>query len=156
MYAKGGMKMYAKDGAMVKALKKYAIGGETDPVKKGRITKAGSGTVREMLSIDGSKAYYDGAGGVPKEGMPEKRSFTTPGTERKGKDISRMEPLKLRDHLKVLEASKLLKQSGVNSVITMSDAEILNAAKQKNVYDNAVNNANKSYKNEIARRKLRK
>lgn len=31
MYAKGGMKMYAKDGAMVKALKKYANGGETDP-----------------------------------------------------------------------------------------------------------------------------
>ncbi len=30
MYAKGGMKMYAKDGSMVKALKKYANGGETD------------------------------------------------------------------------------------------------------------------------------
>lgn len=27
--------MYAQNGAMVKALKKYAIGGETDPVKKG-------------------------------------------------------------------------------------------------------------------------
>lgn len=35
MYAKGGMQMYAKHGTMVKALKKYANGGETDPVKKG-------------------------------------------------------------------------------------------------------------------------
>lgn len=31
MYAEGGMKMYAKHGTMVKALKKYANGGETDP-----------------------------------------------------------------------------------------------------------------------------
>jgi len=35
MYAKGGMKMYAKDGSMVKALKKYAKGGETDTLKAG-------------------------------------------------------------------------------------------------------------------------
>lgn len=49
MYAKGGMQMYAKDGAMVKALKKYANGGETDPVKKGGKRSAAMSERNEKL-----------------------------------------------------------------------------------------------------------
>jgi len=155
--AKYGMKAVKKKMPGGGKMPVYRKGGKVVKYQEGGVTRAGSGTVRTMPSSSGREvAYYDGPGGVPKEGMPGTRSFTTPGTDRKNKDVSKMEPLKLRDHLRVLEASKLLKQSGVNSVITMSDDEILKAARDKNLYDDVVNNSNKSYKNEIARRKLRK
>ena len=62
MYAKGGMKMYAKDGAMVKALKKYANGGETDPVKKGDpkavLQRLTTNAIREELRKAGVGGKY--------------------------------------------------------------------------------------------------
>jgi|DEB0MinimDraft_6_1074348.scaffolds.fasta_scaffold59587_3 hypothetical protein len=58
MYAKGGMKMYAKDGSMVKALKSYAVGGKKKKTEEGEEIVSTSKS-EKMGSVDTARSIEE-------------------------------------------------------------------------------------------------
>ena len=127
MYAKGGMKMYAKNGAMVKALKKYAKGGETDPPEKktkGRII------VQELPRNEQKKL-----------GMPARdESLRGSGTyeDFHNMNLYSATPGEARKYYKMDAAKKLLDKQGISVDANDSPEKIMSMARKK-VDMNALN-----------------